>query len=94
MYKSSGNVFKDIGFSDAEALSLLIRSSMMVEIEKTIRKNKWTQVKAAELLGITQPRVSEIMSDRVDLFTIDTLVRYLIILGKKVSFSVKNSDAA
>jgi predicted XRE-type DNA-binding protein len=94
MHKSSGNVFKDMGFSDSEADSLLIRGCLMIEIEKIIKANGWTQVQAAEILGVTQPRISEIMSDRVDLFAIDTLVKYLSTLGKQVSVNVRDKDVA
>jgi predicted XRE-type DNA-binding protein len=64
----------------------------MIEIEKIIKKNEWTQAQAADILGITQPRISEIVSDRVDLFSIDTLVKYLSILGKRVSVNVEDKD--
>jgi len=94
MHESSGNVFRDIGFSDAEADSLFIRGCLMIEIEKIIKVNGWTQAQAAEILGVTQPRISEIVSDRVDLFAIDTLVKYLSILGKRVSVNVQDKDVA
>jgi predicted XRE-type DNA-binding protein len=94
MHESTGNVFKDIGFSDSEADSLLIRSLLMIEIEKAIKSHNWTQAQAAKILGVTQPRISEILSDRVDLFAIDTLIKYLSILGKKVSVKVKDKDVA
>ncbi len=94
MHESSGNVFRDIGFSDSEANSLFIRGCLMIEIEKIIKTNGWTQAQAAEVLGITQPRISEIVSDRVDLFAIDTLVKYLSILGKRVSESIEDKDVA
>ena len=94
MSESSGNVFKDIGFDNALAESLLIRSSLMIEIEMVVKSKGWTQAEAARVLGVTQPRISEIMSDRIDLFGIDTLVNYLSILGKKVTIVVKDADAA
>src|ERR1700728_2751968 len=61
MYESSGNVFKDMGFDDALAESLLIRGSLMIEIEMVIKSKGWTQAEAARVLGVTQPRISEIM---------------------------------
>ena len=94
MHASTGNVFKDIGYSDDEANNLLIRCKLMDEIEKIIKSNGWTQVQAAQILGVTQPRISEIMSDQVDLFTIDTLVKYINILGKEVSLTVIDKEVA
>jgi predicted XRE-type DNA-binding protein len=66
----------------------------MIEIEKIIKANHWTQAQAADILGVTQPGISEIISDRVDLFAIDTLVKYLSLLGKEVSITVKDKKVA
>ncbi len=88
--RSSGNVFKDIGFSDAEAESLLIRCDLMIEIEKIIEAQGWTQEKAAKVLGIAQPRISELIHGKIERFTVDTLLQYLSLLGKKVTFNIDN----
>ncbi len=92
--RSSGNVFKDLGFSDAEVESLLIRCDLMIEIEKIIKAQGWTQSEAASMLGIVQPRISELVHGKIDRFTVDTLLQYLSMLGKKVTFSVRNKAAA
>ena len=92
--RGSGNVFKDLGFSDAEAESLLIRCDLMIEIEKIIKQKRWTQAQAAKALGIVQPRISELIHGKIDRFTVDTLLEYLVILGKKVTFNIKNKTAA
>src|ERR1700733_4267857 len=78
--RSSGNVFKDIGFSDAEAESLLIRCDLMLEVEKIIEERGWTQEKAAKVLGIAQPRISELINGKMERFTVDTLLQYLSML--------------
>lgn len=92
--RSSGNVFKDIGFSDAEAESLLIRCDLMMEIEKIIEEQGWTQEQAAKVLGIAQPRISELVHGRIERFTVDTLLQYLSMLGKKVTFNIDNVAVA
>jgi predicted XRE-type DNA-binding protein len=91
--RSSGNVFKDLGFSDAEAESLQIRCDLMIEIEKIINANGWTQAQAAGVLKIAQPRISELMHAKIERFSVDTLLQYLNILGKKVTFNIKSVAA-
>lgn len=59
--KSSGNVFRDLGFSEEEAVLLAMRSDLMGQLPVLIRRRKWTQAAAAEALGITQSRVSDLV---------------------------------
>jgi predicted XRE-type DNA-binding protein len=93
-YESCGNVFKDMGKSDEEATNLLMRSKLMMEIEQTIKARSWTQVHAAKVIGVAQPRIAELFASRIDLFTVDTLIKYVNKLGKEVTLTVKNSEVA
>lgn len=79
--RSSGNVFRDLGFSRDEAEYLKVRAELMVNLEKVITARGLKQAEAAELLGVTQPRVSDLMRGRIDLFSIDTLIDMLARLG-------------
>ncbi len=79
--RSSGNVFRDLGFSPDEALHLKVRSDLMLNLQKTIAARGLKQAEAAELLGVTQPRVSDLMRGRINLFSIDTLIDLLAKLG-------------
>jgi predicted XRE-type DNA-binding protein len=81
---SSGNVFTDLGFSDEEAEHLRLRSTLMIEVRKLIEERKLTQAEAAKLLGVTQPRISNLVRGRIDLFSIDTLVGMLARAGIQV----------
>jgi len=78
---SSGNIFRDLGFDEAEAEHLRIRSTLMIAVRKVIEERNLTQVEAAKLLGVTQPLVSNIVRGRIDLFSIDTLVDMLARAG-------------
>ena len=78
---SSGNVFTDLGFSDDEAEHLRLRSTLMIEVRKLIKERKLTQAEAAKLFGVTQPRISNLVRGRIDLFSIDTLVGMLALAG-------------
>jgi predicted XRE-type DNA-binding protein len=81
---SSGNVFTDLGFGDDEAEHLRIRSTLMVEVRKLIEERKLTQAEAAKLFGVTQPRISNLVRGRIDLFSINTLVGMLARAGLHV----------
>jgi len=79
--RSSGNVFRDLGFSPKEAEHLKVRSELMVNLQKAITARRLKQAEAAELLGVTQPRVSDLMRGRIDLFSVETLIDMLARLG-------------
>jgi predicted XRE-type DNA-binding protein len=78
---SSGNVFTDLVFSDDEAEHLRLRSTLMIEVRKLIEERKLTQAEAAKLFGVTQPRISNLVRGKIDLFSIDTLVGMLARAG-------------
>jgi predicted XRE-type DNA-binding protein len=79
--RSSGNVFRDLDFSGDEAEYLKVRAELMVNLQKVITARGLKQAQAAKLLGVTQPRVSDLMRGRIDLFSIDTLIDMLARLG-------------
>ena len=58
---SSGNVFIDLGYSPEEAAILQMRSDLMVDLRKWIKTKRLTQTKAAEILGVSQSRVSDLI---------------------------------
>lgn len=85
------NVFLDLGFSEVEAANLRIRSSMINALIAEIEKQAWTQSTAAKLLGVTQPRVSDLTRGKIELFSIDTLVNMLAAAGLRVEVRVKKA---
>ena len=89
--RSRGNVFRDLGFSAEEAEYLKVRAELMVNLQKVIRARGLKQAEAAELLGVTQPRVSDLMRGRIDLFSIDTLIDMLARLGVRVKLVLQPS---
>ena len=84
---SSGNVFLDLGFSEEDAAHLELRSSLMFTIRKLMQDRNLTQIKAAQLFGVTQPRISDLVRGRVDLFSSDSLVDMLARAGIRVDVS-------
>jgi len=86
--KSSGNVFKDLGFDAEEATNLKLRSQLMIEVDRALIEQKMTQQAAAKALGISQPRVSDLLRGKADKFTIDALVNILTKLGHTVTMRI------
>jgi predicted XRE-type DNA-binding protein len=93
---SSGNVFRDLGFGEEEAEHLRIRSTLMIAVRRLIEDRGLTQAEAAKLLGVTQPRMSNLVRGRIDLFSIDALVDMLARAGVHVDivFSTGRQGAA
>jgi len=81
---SRKNAFRDLGFSADEAEHLRVRSDLMISVQKTIAARRLTQAEVADLLGVTQPRVSDLVRGRLDLFSIETLIDMLARLGIRV----------
>ncbi|MDX1996091.1 MAG: XRE family transcriptional regulator [Thermoanaerobaculia bacterium] len=71
---SSGNVFLDLGFPPHEAAVLLLRCEVAEALRQWIQREGLTQARAAELLGVSQPRMSEIARNRVGKLSLDYLV--------------------
>jgi predicted XRE-type DNA-binding protein len=89
--RSKSSVFRDLGFPPAEAENLRIRAAMMNALIAHIEKKGLTQAQAARLLGVTQPRISDLMRGRLHLFSIDTLVNFLSAAGLHVSLRVSKA---
>jgi predicted XRE-type DNA-binding protein len=79
--RSSGNVFSDLGFRKAEAEHLQIRSTLMIAIQKIIDDRQLAQAQAADVFGVTQPRISDLVRGKIELFSIDMLVTMLARAG-------------
>ena len=92
--RSTGNVFRDLGFTAKEAESLRLRAELMVEVRRLIQARKLTQRSAASLLGVTQPRISDLIRGKIDLFSIDTLVNMLARAGMRIQLRVATNRRA
>jgi predicted XRE-type DNA-binding protein len=86
---TTGNVFRDLGFRREEAEHLLVRADLMIYVQKLIASRRLRQREAAKVLGVSQPRVSDLLRGRIDLFSTDALIEMLARLGARVRLSVK-----
>lgn len=87
--RSTGNAFKDVGFDSEEAEHLLVRADLLIEVQKRIAARGLKQADAARLLKVTQPRVSDLLRGRIDLFSTDALIDMLARLDVRVRLILK-----
>jgi len=85
---SSGNIWTDLGRSPDEAAKLKIRSKLMIRITDYIEEEGLTQAQAAQVFGVSQPRVSHLVTGKINLFSIDTLIDMATKAGLKVDVEV------
>lgn len=81
---ADGNVFEDMGFEPGEAMNLKVRSLLMIAAEEFIEERGLTQAQAAALMGVSQPRISDLVRGRIEQFTIDSLINMLTRAGVPV----------
>ena len=89
--RSSGDVFRDLGFPTEQAASLQLRADLMIQIRRLIEDRKMTQTAAAKLFGVTQPRISDLVRGKIDLFSIETLIDMLGRAGVRVGLTIHPS---
>lgn len=83
------NIFEAVAESAEEASELQTRSDLMIVLRDIINDRKWNQKEAAEKLGLTQPRVSDLKNGKLDKFSIDLLMTCLFRIGYRFKPSYK-----
>jgi predicted XRE-type DNA-binding protein len=84
---SSGNVFADLGLPEPE--EELTKAQLARHIRQAIKRRRLTQVAAAALMGVDQPKVSALLNGRLANFSSDRLMRLLTALGQDVDITVR-----
>jgi predicted XRE-type DNA-binding protein len=84
---SSGNVFADLGVPNPE--EALAKAELASKIAALLRERKLTQAKAAKLLGIDQPKVSNLLRGNLTGFSLERLMRFLLLLGQNIRIEVE-----
>ncbi len=88
--RSGGNVFADLGLPDAEELNA--KAQIAYRICQILDERKLTQKQAATVLGIDQPKISNLMRGRLDGFSTDRLFRFLTAFDRNVEIVIKPKD--
>ena len=86
---SSGNVFADLGVANPE--EALAKAELAHKIAVLIREKGLTQVQAAKLLGVDQPKVSSLVRGHLSGFSLERLMRFLLLLGQDIKITVQAS---
>ena len=89
---SSGNVFADLGFHDAE--ERLLKAKLATKIAELIEEKGWTQSQTAERIGLDQPKVSHLLRGRLSGFSADRLFAILNRLGHNVEVRISAKERA
>ncbi len=89
--QSSGNVFRDIGFSESEAERELLKADLAFEIYSILEGRKLTQVKAGEILGINQSDVSRLKNGDFSRFSVERLFGFLNRLNRNIEIRITHS---
>jgi predicted XRE-type DNA-binding protein len=89
--RGSGNIFLDLGFPPHEAQSLLLKTHLTIEIQRLIKSSRLSRERAARKLGVTQTRLNELLTHKIDKFSLDALVSMLGHAGMKVGMRVKKA---
>ncbi len=83
----SGNVFADLGFAEPE--EELTKAQLATQIRQIVKRRRLTQIAAASLMGIDQPKVSALLNGRLANFSSERLMRLLTTLGQDVEITIK-----
>ena len=82
---SSGNVFIDLGYPPEEAAILQMRADLMADLRRFIKAKKLTQAKAAEILGVSQSRVSDLIRGKWEKFSLEMVITLATRAGMHVT---------
>ncbi len=85
--EGSGNVFADLGLPRAE--DLLAKAELARRIGLAIEARRLTQEEAAGILGVDQPKISALKRGRLSGFSLERLMRFLVLLGNDVEIVIK-----
>lgn len=91
MKNQYSDVWSAIEDSTVKAANLRLRSQLMMEVSDYVKASGFTQVQAAKNLGITQPRLNDVLKGKIEKCTVDRLVNMLSAIGYRVSLDVSHA---
>jgi predicted XRE-type DNA-binding protein len=86
-FRGSNNVFADLGLPNAE--EHLLKAQLVHKISTIMKERGLTQAEAAQILGVKQPDVSNLLRGQFRLVSVEKLLRYLVALGQDIEIVVK-----
>ena len=85
------NVWDALEPDPAKAENLKLRTALMSALIRHIKREGWTQAQAAKVLGVTQPRISNLIHGKIDALALDMLVKMATAAGLRVTMRIKNA---
>ena len=85
------SVWDAIEDNSANAASMRARAELMIVVQRYVETSDTTQARAAKQLGITQPRLNDLLRGRIEKFSLDALVNMLARVGRQVALKVKKA---
>ena len=83
------SVWDAIEATPQAAASMRARSALMIEISEHIQRSGWTQREAAKMLGVTQPRLNQLLKGKIGIFSLDALVNMATSAGMRVGLNIR-----
>ena len=88
------SVWDAIEDTPQQAASMRARSALMMDLESIIKQRRMTRAEAANLFGVTQPRVSDLMRGKINLFSLDCLMDMATVAGLEPRITIKKPKAS
>ncbi|OJU80333.1 MAG: hypothetical protein BGO10_00285 [Chlamydia sp. 32-24] len=88
---SSESIYAELGYKNYEEMET--KSNLVIEISKAIKRKKITQTQAADIFGISQPKLSELLNGRFRGYSVERLIHFLNEIGQDVDIVVKSKPA-
>jgi predicted XRE-type DNA-binding protein len=92
--KRFASVWDAIEDTPEEAENLKLRSALMVALKAHLARSNLTQAQIAKLFGVTQPRVSDLLRGKLNVFGLDALVNMATAAGLRVKISIREAAYA
>ena len=87
--EGSANVFAVLGFGPQGSQNLLLRSQTMIALVQWFNASGLTQAAGAKTLGVTQPRLNQLLKGKIEIFSLDALVNMATSAGMRVGLSIR-----
>ncbi len=94
MTRAYANVWDAIEKTPSQAAHMKVRGALLMDLQERLRATGLPQKALAKKLGVTQPRISDVMRGRIDLVSVDTLIEMLSKLGVEVRLRTSVSRRA
>ncbi|MEX0900950.1 MAG: XRE family transcriptional regulator [Gammaproteobacteria bacterium] len=91
MGRKHKSVWDALENTQEDAANMRARAELMIALQKSVERNKGTQEAKAEALGITQPRLNDLLRGRIEKFSIDALVNIASRAGLRVDLKVRRA---